>query len=362
MIDLAQVLERVGLDVQILEEDLAAVQGDPPQDGVAGRGGLLVDFLEHEVLVAALLRRDRVPQHALAGLRHLPARIVGEHDARPGDHRHLLVAEEHHVARVRQDGRNIGSHEELVVAQANHDRRAVADRHDLLGVVQRYQHQREHPAHHLERAPDGAFQAVAAHLAFDQVRDDLGVGLGLERVALALQFALQLEIVLDDAVVHHDDLAGAVTMRVRVLFGGPAVRRPSRVSHAVDAVDRLDPDRVLEVDELPCRSPELDALGAHERHPRRVVAAVFHPPQPVQQHGHDGLRTDVSDDAAHDETPLPLLRHGFPAFRPAFDIGLPRPRDSQRARRHVLGRSRSRRRRRRLCPPSPAPRAASRCR
>ena len=309
--DLAQVLERVGRDVQILEEDLAAVERDAPEDGVAGRGGLLVDLLEHEVLVAALLRRDRIPQHALAGLRHLPARVVGEHDARAGDHRHLFVAEEHHVARVRQDGRDVGRHEELVVTEADHDRRAVADRHDLLGVVHRHQHQREHAAHHLERAPDGVLQAVGAHLAFDEVRDDLGVGLGLERVALALQFAFQLEIVLDDAVVHHDDLAGAVTMRMRVLFGGPAVRRPARVAHAVDAVERLDPDRVLEVGELPRRAAQLDALGAHERHARRVVAAVFHAPQPVQQHGHDGLRTDVSDDPAHTRLPYPFCVTGF---------------------------------------------------
>ena len=72
------------------------------------------------------------------------------------------------------------------------------------------------------------------------MRDDLGVGLGLELVALALQLALQLEVVLDDAVVHHDDRAGAVAMRMRVLFGGPAVRRPARVADAVDAVERLD--------------------------------------------------------------------------------------------------------------------------
>ena len=98
-----------------------------------------------------------------------------------------------------------------------------------------------------ERAADGVLQAVVAHLALDQVRDDLGVGLGLELVSLRLQLVLQLEIVLDDAVVDDDDAAGAVAVRVRVLLGRPAVRGPARVADAVEPVDRLGADGVLEV-------------------------------------------------------------------------------------------------------------------
>ena len=86
-----------------------------------------------------------------------------------------------------------------------------------------------------QRAADGVLEAVVLHLALDQVRDDLGVGLGDERVALALQLVLQVEVVLDDAVVDDDDLAGAVAVRVRVLLGRPAVRRPARVADAVVA-------------------------------------------------------------------------------------------------------------------------------
>ena len=137
------------------------------------------------------------------------------------------------------------------------------------------------------------------HLALDEMRDDLGVGLGLEVVPLRLQLVLQLEVVLDDPVVDDDDAAGAVAVRVRVLFGGPAVRGPAGVADAVDAVDRLGADRVLEVDQLARRAAQRDALRADERHARGVVAAILHAAQAVQQHGHDRFRTDVSDDSAH---------------------------------------------------------------
>ena len=72
---------------------------------------------------------------------------------------------------------------------------------------------------------------------FDEVGDDFGVGFGDELVAFALQLFLQLEIIFDDAVVDDDDLAGAVAMRVRVFFGGTAVRGPAGVADAVGAVD-----------------------------------------------------------------------------------------------------------------------------
>ena len=55
---------------------------------------------------------------------------------------------------------------------------------------------------------------------------------------------LQIEVVLDDAVVHDDDAAGAVAVRMRVLLGRPAVRRPARVADAVETVDRIDADRL----------------------------------------------------------------------------------------------------------------------
>ncbi len=164
--------------------------------------------------------------------------VVGELDAAGRDDRHLLVAEEHDVARVAQHRGDVGGDEELAVAEPDHDRRTVAHRHDLVRVVGRDQHQRKQPAQVEQRPPHRVLEPVVLHLALDEVRDDLGVGLGDEAVALLLQLALQIEVVLDDAVVDDDDLAGAVAVRVSVLLGRPPVRRPARVADPVVAVER----------------------------------------------------------------------------------------------------------------------------
>ena len=101
-------------------------------------------------------------------------------------HRHLAVVEEHDVAGVREDRRDVGGDEVLALAEADDQRRAVPRGDERARVVGRQQHDREQPAQLRERAPHGRLEPVAAHLALHQVRDDLGVGLGDEPVALLL--------------------------------------------------------------------------------------------------------------------------------------------------------------------------------
>ena len=247
-----------------------------------------------------------------------------------------------------------GRHEELAVAEADHDRRAVADRDDLLRIVGRDQHEREQAAHPRERAARGALEAaVRRHrlqFLLHQVRDDLGVRLGDELVALALQLVLQVEVVLDDAVVDDDDLARAVAVRVGVLLGGPAVRGPPRVADAVLAFEWLRPDDILEAGQLAGAAPQIDRAVPHHRDARRVVAAILEPPQAVDEDRDNFFGSDVTDDAAHRRLPLRLLFGLLLHFlqrRPAFLVLLPAACDAERAGRNVLG---DRRAGRHVCP------------
>jgi hypothetical protein len=64
----------------------------------------------------------------------------------------------------------------------------------------------------------------------DQVGDDFGIRLRRERVSLCEQLDAQRGMVLDDAVVHHRDIAG--DMRMRVTGIGCAMRGPAGVRNA----------------------------------------------------------------------------------------------------------------------------------
>jgi hypothetical protein len=90
------------------------------------------------------------------------------------------------------------------------------------------------------------------------VGDDLGVGFRDEFVPFALQLILEVQVVLDDAVMDHDDSARAIAVRVRVFLGRPAVGRPARVSDPVIPFDRVYGDDFLEPRKLAGAAPKLD--------------------------------------------------------------------------------------------------------
>ncbi len=77
----------------------------------------------------------------------------------------------------------------------------------------------------------------------------------------AVELALQLEIVFDDAVVDHDDAPGAVAVRVGVLFRGPAMRGPARVANAEGAVERMLAQNLFQIRELARRAPQTQACA-----------------------------------------------------------------------------------------------------
>src|SRR5207248_2067492 len=106
-----------------------------------------------------------------------------------------------------------------------------------------------------------------------------------------------LLVVLDDAVVHHRDAAAHV--RMGVALGGHAVRRPARVADADVAGEPSLERKPGERSDAAAAAQALHAAVDH-RDARRVVAAVFEPPQPLEQDRHDVAASYGCDDSAHE--------------------------------------------------------------
>ena len=71
------------VELRFLEKYLSGIVGYPPENRFARGVWLLEDLLEHEMLVAVLLRHDRIPEHPLRRLGDRPPEEVRELDARP---------------------------------------------------------------------------------------------------------------------------------------------------------------------------------------------------------------------------------------------------------------------------------------
>ncbi len=133
-LDLPKLAELPGGDVHFVQEDAAGFLAHAPQHGIADGAGLLVDLLEHEMLVAALFGQDGVPEDMRDLAFHgAPFEIAQPHTL-GGEHGQVAVAEEEHVAGVAEDGGHVGGNEVFAVTQPDDDRGAGARGHDLVRI------------------------------------------------------------------------------------------------------------------------------------------------------------------------------------------------------------------------------------
>ena len=159
----------------------------------------------------------------------------------------------------------------------------------------------------------------------------------------AVELALQLEVVLDDAVVDDDDPAVAVAVRMRVLLGRPAVRRPARVADAELALDRILRQHVVQVARAcrrcggSCISPSRTTATPAESYPRYSSRR-----RPSISTGSSGLDpTYPTIPHMVQDSPFDVLRARRLAAQPGL-FSWRRARDAERVGRHVLGDRRSR--------------------
>src|ERR1700675_3017062 len=109
----------------------------------------------------------------------------------------------------------------------------------------------------------------------DHVRDNFGVCFGCKLMPLFGELLLQSEVVLDDPVMHHYNAAGAIAMRMSVLFGGTAVGGPAGMADAISPVERLKADYFFKIAQFAFGAANLQAFTvAANGNTGRVIAAV----------------------------------------------------------------------------------------
>ena len=132
-------------------------------------------------------------------------------------------------------------------------------------------------------------------------------------MALALELFFQRQKIFDDAVVDDDDVAGAVAVRMGVLFRRTSVRGPAGMADAVVAIDRIEAQNVFEIAKFTRRAADSEGfIVTVDGESGRVVAAIFEPFQSIQDDRNGALRADVTHDSAHDfivRNPIPISRY-----------------------------------------------------
>ena len=245
---------------------------------VADDARLLVDLLEHEVGVSALLGHVEVPVNvrdpgifddlASGGVvRHALGRELGQ----------LAIVHDHHVARGVDHGDDVAGNIGAFHALAHHQRGVLARGHDGARLIGGHDGQRIGAHQTLACGTNGGQQvgrAVAQRL-LDQMRHHFGVGVAGEGMPRGLQLLAQVGEVLDDAVVHHGDAAVAAGVRMGVGLARAAVRGPTRVADAARALEVEVPQRMGQAGNLALAVHHLKLAILVDGHSGAIVAAIL---------------------------------------------------------------------------------------
>ena len=260
--------------------------------------GLLADFLEHEMGVAALFRRRRIPIHMIGRGRAPAAQRVVHPRALPPQHGDFLILQDNHIPGVGQDGGNIRGQIHFALAHADHQR--PAQTHAINGVRLVFADHRQgvaalHAAHGLLHG----LEHIALIQAVQQVRHHLGIRLADKLAALLQQMTAQLHVIFNDAVMHHRQRALHIHMRVRVQVAGLAVGGPAGVADAEAARKGRSGGQFFQLGDAPRAFAHADLAFFQHGDARAVIPPVFQALQPVQQNRLRLSISDVTNNSAH---------------------------------------------------------------
>jgi hypothetical protein len=221
----------------------------------------------------------------------------------------VAFLEEYHVPGIGKERGDVRGEQVLFLAEADYEGRVLARRDYALRVVGRNDAQGVRAADLGKRLLYGGKQ-VPFEVAFYQMGDYLGVGLGLEDMALAEKLFFKLEVVLDYAVMNYDDTSRAVGVRVGILLGGLAVRRPPGMADAYLPFKGVQRHYLRELVQFPHAPAQVYAVRRHHGYTGRIVAPVFEAAQPVQYY----LACDLGADVPYNATHMFPLRQIYPGI------------------------------------------------
>ena len=300
-VDLIERVQIVRIPCEFFKGDRLLVCRNALAHRIAHSLRLLIDLLEHEVLIAALLRSLGIPRNLEHFLRNRCAQTIRHLDCVLADNGKLAVSQNIGAARPRNDGGNIGCDEILSLAKSDDERIVLLRAEQHIRMSAAHERERVRPLDPLQNHAHCGDEIPAVDL-FQEVCDNFRIRLGLEDMPLCNQFFLQRKIVLDNAVVHDGKIAVTVRMRMGVDIRRTAVRCPARMSDAEAALWHISLDLIAQRGKTSHALLHANLAVAIDGDARRVVATVFQLRQTIQQELCRLTIPDITNNSTHKNT------------------------------------------------------------
>ena len=205
------------------ERHVVALHIDASSHTVVQTLRLLEDFLQHEVVVAALLYLTEVDIHRL----YLQLLFLAENAhylklfAQTNDS-NVAILQIHHFVRIIDNRTGIRAYEEFILANAHYKRTLFAGSNNLAGVALVHDSDGVGAYHLMQRHLHGfeQRQILLDHDILHKLHENLSICVALELHAFRLKLRLDVGIVLDDAVMDDGKVVSARIVGVSISCRG----------------------------------------------------------------------------------------------------------------------------------------------
>ena len=279
--DLADGFDIFRRPVQFVELDVLAISGDAAAQGILESLRLFVDFLQHEVVEAALFSCFSVPIDD----KDLLADGIAVHIGNPYvillDDSDFTIIHDVRIAGIAEDGRDIRGDIVFAFAEANDEGIILLAADNLIRFSLAHEYERIGAAQAFEDLADRARKIAVVHIGAEMC-DDFRIGFGFEVIALFDEFILQFHVVFDDAIVDDGEFALFVRMGMSIQIGRAAVGRPTRMADADGARHGVSLDGFDQIDESAHLLAHLDDVFIINGDASRVITTIFELGQAIQ--------------------------------------------------------------------------------
>ena len=264
-------------------------------EGLAQGVGLLLDFLHHEVLVAALFCGVDVPVHMLEFLEDGVSVLIEESDAVRLDDSEFTVVHLVHFPGVVQDSGNVRGNVVALRADGHNEGAGAFDSDECVRVIGVENTEGVGALKHFYSFQNG-LKEVAVVVFVQQHGDNFCVGVTVENIAFFLEVRLQGGKILNDAIVDHREAPGCTVVRMGVLVTGLAVGCPAGVANADISLRSMGlGDLLPEAGDLALGLHNVDLPILEDGNSCRVITPVL---ELFEERGDVGCSV-IADDSAH---------------------------------------------------------------
>ena len=251
------------------------------------------------MLIAAFLGSLGIPVDLEDLLGHGFAAAVRDLDGILRDDGELAIVEDVRAARAHDDSRDIRRDEVFALTDADDERVVLFRADELVRLSLAHEDERVRAFDAVQHFADRRDEIAVVDL-FEKMSDDFRIRLRLEDMALLDELFFQSQIVLDDAVVHDDEVARAVRMRMRIAIRRTAVRCPARMADAHRALRHVILDFVAQRREAADTLLDANLAAVIDSDAGRIVATVLELREALEQEIRCLLVTDITYNTTHD--------------------------------------------------------------